>query len=528
MATALDSTPAARIPGAREDAVRPLRWLTAVIAWHAVLVPASIAAAVAALGLTDVPAAIRVLAIVIAVAAGLANAAAVPLLVRRAHRGRAIALTVDYLGVLACGALVLHLTGVFTGIDALGGTFSRGLPLLALALVGFLIASRGDREQPDRIQARVGRWVMIVAGVGWLLAVGLLPGLATFVTRLGAARPLAFLAAGVVFTVTARLLWRDETATAFGTTRAQSETLNGFLLLSPNLVGFMIFFAGPLLFSLYVSLNEWDAFGTREFIGLGNYGAIFSDPLFYKALRNIGIIAVLGIPLAVAPALGLATLLNSKAPGVKFFRALFFIPAVAGVVGVVLIWKQLFNGTVGFLNYGISRGVAAVNALPGVNVTDPQLGWLSDENVALYAVIIVFVWQTVGLNTVYFLAGLQGIPGDLYEAAHLDGANRWERFRNVTLPMLGPTTFFVLATTGILALQLFAEPFVLFSNTTPPGSGPANSALTPVVYLYQQGFQRFAQGYASAVAWVLFALIFAFTFVQFQRQRAQASTFGSD
>lgn len=525
MATALDSASPARTPVAGTSAPA-LRWLPAVVGWHAVLVPVSIAAVVAAAAVSDVPAAVRILGIALAAAATLANLAAVPLLLRRAHAGRALALIVDYLGFLGCAILLLHLTGVFVGIDALGGTFTRGLPFLALGLVGFGVSALGDSEQPRRLTARLGRGIMLVAGVGWLVAVGLLPGLATFVSRLAAPRTLVLVAALVLFGLAARLLWRDEAETAFNTSRAQSETLNGFLLLSPNLLGFLIFFAGPLAFSLYVSLNEWDAFGTREFIGLGNYIDIFGDRLFWKALRNIAVIAVIGIPLAVAPALGLATLLNSKAPGVKFFRAVFFIPAVAGVVGVVLIWKQLFNGTVGFLNYGITQGVNALNALPGVNLTDPQPGWLSDESVALYAVIIVFVWQTVGLNTVYFLAGLQGIPGDLYEAAELDGANRWERFRNVTLPMLAPTTFFVLATTGILALQLFAEPFVLFSNSTPPGSGPANSALTPVVYLYQQGFQRFAQGYASAVAWVLFALIFAFTFVQFQRQRAQADTFG--
>jgi ABC-type sugar transport system permease subunit len=502
--------------------------VAALAAWHALLVPLAVAGVVAAVGLSAVPAAVRFVAVVLAAVAAVANAAAVPLLLRLDHRGRGIALVVDYLVLVAALGLLLQVTGVLRGIDALGGTFGRGMPFLGVVLAGFLVGALGDREQPRRPAARAGRALLLAGAAGWLLAVGLLPGLLTFARRLAAPVPLLLLAAAVVAAACLRVLWGIGGARAFGATRRQAETLNGFLLLSPNLLGFLLFFAGPLAFSLYVSLYEWDAFGTREFLGLGNYAEILGDPLFWRSLRNILVVAVVGIPLSVVPALGLATLLNARAPGVRIFRALFFLPAVAGVVGVALIWKQLFDGTVGFINYGIRRSFEVAGSLPGVDATAPQPGWLSDESVALAAVIIVFAWQMVGLNTVYFLAGLQAIPGDLYEAAHLDGASRWQRFRNITVPLLGPTTFFVVVSTGILSLQLFAEPFILFSRTQPPGAGPGFSTLTPVVYLYNQGFQRFAQGYASAVAWVLFALIFLFTFAQFQRQRAQASTFGGE
>jgi ABC-type sugar transport system permease subunit len=246
------------------------------------------------------------------------------------------------------------------------------------------------------------------------------------------------------------------------------------------------------------------------------------DVMFWTSIRNIAFFTLFALPLSTIPALFLATLLNSKAPGIKVFRAIYFIPSIAGVVAVALIWRQLFSATTGWLNYLISRFVAFFNGLPLLpEMTDPRLQWLSDADIALFSLVIVFSWMFVGYNAVLFLAGLQGVDQTLHEAAMLDGANRWQRFRYVTLPALRPTTFFVVASTGILTLQLFGENVVLFPTTTPIGAGPENSTLTPVVYLYDQGFRRFAFGYASAVAWVLFVLIFVFTLVQFRRQREQ-------
>jgi ABC-type sugar transport system permease subunit len=223
--------------------------------------------------------------------------------------------------------------------------------------------------------------------------------------------------------------------------------------------------------------------------------------------------------MAVIPALFLATLLNSKVRGIRFFRAVYFIPSVAGVVGIAIIWRQLLDQTVGWVNYFITLTVDGLNSTLGLSLEDPRIGWLSDPATALPMVAVVFAWITVGFNAILFLAGLQGIPADLYEAATIDGANRWQRFRNITLPAVSATTFFVVATTSILALQMFTEALVL--KGLDPG-GPNNATLTPVMHLQRSGFQDFQFGYASAIAWVLFGLIFVFTIIQYRRQRDEA------
>lgn len=198
----------------------------------------------------------------------------------------------------------------------------------------------------------------------------------------------------------------------------------------------------------------------------------------------------------------------------------YFIPSVAAVVGVALIWRWLYNSAVGWINYAITGAVDVVNTIGGSELlVDPQIGWLSDTSVALLAVVIIASWQWLGFNTILYLAGLQGIPGVLYEAAQVDGAGALTRFRRLTVPLLAPTTFFVLTTTTIQAMQIFDQVYVL---TNPPG-GPGTSTLTIVLYLYNQGFRNFRQGYAAAIAWVLFFLIFAATIFQFQRQRASGA-----
>jgi multiple sugar transport system permease protein len=182
----------------------------------------------------------------------------------------------------------------------------------------------------------------------------------------------------------------------------------------------------------------------------------------------------------------------------------------------------MFNAAVGFINWGIATGGQVINVvLPGDPFPDRiEIGWLSDPNIALLAVCIVFVWSQFGFNTVLFTAGLQGIGRDLYEAAELDGCNAWQQFRHVTVPQLKETTFFVTVTTVILALQLFDIVYAL--NQPNPVGFPDNATLTPVVYIYQLGFQQDSFGQASAVAWVLFVIIFIFTLAQFRAQRADA------
>ena len=473
---------------------------------------------------------------------------------RRAFRGRFLSLTLNYLTAVIASVLVLSRLEVFTGLDEFAGAWQDAFAAVAAALVAGLwiyAATKLDERAPGAARALklAGLVLLAVAALAFLVLARVPQGLLTLLGRLLDPVTLALLAVAVVTGLLARTMWRTTAARAFGTTRQQAEGLDGLLYLSPNLLGFLVFFAGPLLFSLVVSFFDWDPLGEKSFTGLSNYVELLAldvagsgeslkqgyqqifglpftdavvgaqDALFWKAMRNIVVFMLLGVPLSVVPALFLAQLLNTKVPGVKFFRAVFFVPSVAGVIGISLIWKQLFNATVGFLNFFLGKLAVVLNVLPGVDLsTQPQTAWVSGADTALLAVVIVFAWMTFGFNTVLFVAGLQGVPKELLEAAQLDGANAWQRFRNVTLPVLRPTTFFVTVTTTILALQLFDIVFVLPAPNV-PGS-PNNATLTPVLYLYQRGFQQFDQGYASAVAWVLFAFIFALTLYQFRRQSA--------
>jgi ABC-type sugar transport system permease subunit len=321
-------------------------------------------------------------------------------------------------------------------------------------------------------------------------------------------------------------------------------------MLSPNIIGFMLFFAGPLLLSFYLSFTDNSVGQVPNFIGLSNYAKLMSiefqttdnpdifaqdtlsfgyavlgefdfgntrliigakDRFFWVSLRNTIYFCLLLLPLAVIPAVGMALILNSSLPGVKFFRALYFLPSVAAVVGTALIWRWLYSPVTGYINYAI----ATVYGWFGQ--ADPEIGWLSDPQWVLLSIIILAAWQVVGYNTVLILAGLQGIPKTLYEASQIDGANRWNQFWNVTIPMLQPTLFFVLITTMVTGLQVFNEPYALF-----PARPIPENATTSVYYLYTQGFNQFQFGYASSVAWILFAIIFALTLLQFRFSRSEA------
>jgi ABC-type sugar transport system permease subunit len=531
-------------------------WLRALLVWRVVHTSAIAVALWLALTSETLEGPGRIAGLAAATILLLIDLGAVAGLARGRAIGRSLSLAADYLTFLGAILVVLQVTNVFRGLDALGATFVRGVPFGLLAIAAWVVTGFGEqRDRYPRVR-RIARYVAYAAIVGLLVAVGLLPGLATFASRLLAPWPLAFT---LIALVSGYLAWRTfqgDIAQELDVTNQTTRTLDGLLFASPNLLGFAAFFAGPLLFSLFVSLTEWDAFGDPAFVGLGNYAEILAlnvafasggqaasdvlasgyrewftlgnvvvgakDVLFWRSIRNIFVFTLFALPLSTIPALLLATLLNSKAPGIKVFRAIYFVPSIAGVVAVALIWRQLFDSTIGWLNYLISLSVDGLNRLPFLELTDPRIQWLSDADIALFSLVIVFSWMFIGYNAVLFLAGLQGVDNSLYEAAMLDGANRWQRFRNITLPSLRPTTFFVVASTGILTLQLFGENVVLFPTTTPIGAGPQNSTLTPVVYLYEQGFRRFAFGYASAVAWVLFLLIFAFTLVQFRRQREQA------
>lgn len=541
-------------------------WLQVLAIWHAILVLGSLGGVAYAWGGSGWALWLRLLLTALLGGTAVASALAAFDIRRRRHRGRTLSLAINYLGFLFTFFGSMHLLGMFAGIDSLADTFGRGLPMLGLGFVGYLVGAQADRFENDprrqRQLRRAGNWIMIAAGVIFLFLAGLLSGLQTLLTRLGSPLHVGMVGGALLFGVMIWAMWRPPAAEAMDTNNARQETLEGYLFLSPNLLGFLFFFAGPLVLSLYVSFTDWDAFGTRNWVGLDNYAEIVNldvarleaadqlakdvldvgvydeltrftvfgrsyivgaqDKLFWIALRNTLLFVVLAVPFSVLPALFLANLLNSKIPGMTFFRAIYFLPTVAAVVGIALVWQWLFNATVGYINYFVTTAVDGLNAL-GLDLIDPQIRWLSSANTALLAVIIMSAWQWLGYNAVLFLAGLQNIPGALYEAATVDGASPRQQFWQITVPLLAPTTFFVVTTTTINAMQIFEQVFILIPGQNP--AGPGNSTLTMVLYLYQKGFQRFEQGYASAIAWVLFVIIFGVTVLQFQRQRSGGTSY---
>lgn len=277
-------------------------------------------------------------------------------------------------------------------------------------------------------------------------------------------------------------------------------------MLLPTIIGVLLFFAVPLGISLYLSFTDLRLVGPGNFVALANYQEAILDKTFHLALRNTFVFSLLTLIFSIVPALLLAMLLNQNIRGRAFFRGVFFIPVVASVIAVGLLWRYLLNKDFGFVNYGLS--------LLGFS----RVSWLTNSDVALLSVILVAAWRTIGYNLVIFLAGLQGVPAQLYEAASIDGASKWKQFWYITLPMLSPTTFFICVTTLINSLQAFNESYALGVNRS-GSAGPSNSMLTIVFYLWQEGFSENRRGYASAVAWILFALTMVITVIQFRGSR---------
>ncbi len=316
--------------------------------------------------------------------------------------------------------------------------------------------------------------------------------------------------------------------------RRRAEAIEGYLFLLPNLIGFIIFFAIPLLMSLYYSFTNYDLFTQEKLVGLQNYidvvgfkiepkayqqmlgtghswveavQAVFqpNDDLFWTALRNTVAYAIGVLLLSVIPAFLLAWMLNSALPGMTVFRGLFYIPVVASVVGISLVWMWIYQREAGLINTIITGFFNFIH----LTVPEP-IGWLTDSNYALLSLIVMTSWATIGYDMVIFLAALQGIPNHLYEAARVDGATLRDILLRIIVPLLTPTIFFVLVTNTISVLQVFAEPYILTQG------GPANATLTLVYYLYKKGFQAFKMGYGASLAWVTFAIIFVITIIQFR------------
>lgn len=282
----------------------------------------------------------------------------------------------------------------------------------------------------------------------------------------------------------------------------KKEERAGYLFLLPNLIGFFVFTLFPVGFSLVLSLCQWNLSNPIEFVGLSNFVEILTrDEMFWKVLGNTLYYMILVIPIGFALALALALALNRGLKGTIAFRSIFFLPVVTSFIASAMIWTWLYNRDFGLINYFLW-----VMGLPDV-------GWLNDPNMAMISIAIIALWHDTGYNMTIMLAGLQTVPSQLYEAAQIDGANAWQRFIKITLPMLSPTLFFMLVMAVIGTFQAFDLIFVL------TGGGPLNSTRTIVAYIYSNGFSYFKMGYASALAWIMFLILFAFTWVQFKLQK---------
>ncbi len=287
-----------------------------------------------------------------------------------------------------------------------------------------------------------------------------------------------------------------------------ARTAAAWIFLSPALSVIALFFAVPVLAAFVLSFTDFDIYSLGNwnyirFVGFENYLRILETPLFWKALKNTFYFVLIGGPLSVAVSLGTALMLNSKLAKLKsVYRTIYFLPVVSSLIAVAIIWRYLYHPAHGLLNYLLSY--------VGISPID----WLGDPNIAMPAIIIMAVWKNFGYNMLIFIAGLQNISDDLYEAAHLDGANWWQQFKEITIPMLKPTTVFVVMITIIGYFQLFAEPYVMTQG------GPLNSTTSIVLLMYEQGFRWWSMGYAAAIAFVLFMIIMFFTVIQLLLQRS--------
>ncbi len=287
-----------------------------------------------------------------------------------------------------------------------------------------------------------------------------------------------------------RVMWRD--------------FIWAYLMIAPLMLGLLIFYIWPVFQTFYFSFTTWGDFGTYQWSGLNNYQQLLHDPDLLGALTNTLIYTVLAVPGSIAVSIVVAVLLNQKIRGVGLYRTLFFLPAVTMPAAIAMVWKWLYNGDYGLINYILSL----------VHIHGPR--WISDPHLALYSLILVAIWGSIGSNMVLFLAGLQSISSVYYDAAALDGANRFQTFFRITLPLLSPTIFFQTVVSMISAFQMFDLLFLMFEGSS---NLVVNSTQTVVYLFYENAFQLNNKGYAAAIAVLLFVIILGVTIVQFQLQK---------
>ncbi len=287
------------------------------------------------------------------------------------------------------------------------------------------------------------------------------------------------------------------------TLRQMRKNWTAYLFLAPGLLHFVIFTVFAVSFAFYISFHRWNIIQPdKPFVGIDNYLRLFQDPRFLRAVTNT-LTFLVGVPLNLAFGLAVALLLNTKVRGQAIYRTLFYIPVVTPLVVSSIIWKWVYQGDYGLLNYYLLK----------FGLITHKIVWLANPDLALPALIIMGIWAGTGTPMVIYLAGLQSIPQEMYDAAMVDGANSWQRLLYITIPLLRPTTFFLFVTNIIYTFQIFTEVYIMTNG------GPLNRTTTIGYYLYVSAFRELDMGYATAMAFVLFAMIFGFTLLQWKFTR---------
>jgi multiple sugar transport system permease protein len=288
----------------------------------------------------------------------------------------------------------------------------------------------------------------------------------------------------------------------------RADAFWGYAMIAPGFIGLLVFYIWPMLQTFYFSFTEWGPFGDAVWTGLANYRELFHGPEFLMTLRNTLVYTVLNVIITEAIALVLAVLLNQKLRGMSVYRTLYFIPVVTMPVAIGLVWRWMYNSDYGIINYLLS-----LIGIQGAN-------WLSDPDLALYAIVVVGVWSGLGYALVLFLAGLQTIPAEYYDAASVDGAGALVTFFRITLPLLTPMVFFVTVISLIDSLKVFDLIFVMISSGRGASTSPVIDQTQTLVYLfYKNTFVINEQGQGAAVVLTLFIIIVLITFLQFRLQR---------
>lgn len=269
-----------------------------------------------------------------------------------------------------------------------------------------------------------------------------------------------------------------------------------YILVSPYIFHFLLFVAYPVIFSIILTFNKWNIISPMEFIGFTNFSILFQDKFFFKSILNTLWFLTIHIPAQIIIALFLAEVLNQQLRARAFFRAAFFLPVIVSGVVVTMLWQQMYGFDTGLLNRIL------------VSLGFGKVGWLLDPNVAMVSIAIMATWKNVGLYVILFLVGLQTVPPQYYEAADLEGATHWQKFRYITLPMINPTIFMIVILSTIGGFSLFIEPYIM------TGGGPLNSTLSAVLYIYKQAFFNHHMGYSATLGLFFAMLIFLVVVIQ--------------